>query len=48
MERRVSLPALSLSDHPLWRRPRAKGGVFAFAPTMGNTDIVKRERDDKV
>jgi hypothetical protein len=29
----VSLPALSLSDHPLRRKPRAKGGVFAFAPT---------------
>jgi hypothetical protein len=31
--RRVSLPALSLSDQRLQRRPRAKGGVFAFAPT---------------
>jgi hypothetical protein len=31
--RRVSLPALSLSNQRLQRRPRAKGGVFAFAPT---------------
>jgi hypothetical protein len=29
----VSLPVLSLSDQRLRRRPRAKGGVFAFAPT---------------
>jgi hypothetical protein len=36
----VSLPALSLSDHPLRRRPRAKGGVFAFAPT-GDKDEIK-------
>jgi hypothetical protein len=33
MERRVSPPVLSLSDQRLQRRPRAKGGVFAFAPT---------------
>jgi hypothetical protein len=33
IERRVSLPVLSLSDQRLQRRPRAKGGVFAFAPT---------------
>jgi hypothetical protein len=33
IERRVSLPALSLSDQRLRRRPRAKGGVSAFAPT---------------
>jgi hypothetical protein len=32
--RRVSLPALSLSDQRLQRRPRAKGGVSAFAPTV--------------
>jgi hypothetical protein len=32
--RRVSLPALSPSDQRLQRRPRAKGGVFAFAPTL--------------
>jgi hypothetical protein len=31
--RRVSLPALSPSNQRLQRRPRAKGGVFAFAPT---------------
>jgi hypothetical protein len=35
MGRRVSLPVvLSLLDQRLQRRPRAKGGVFAFAPTM--------------
>src|SRR5688572_1375346 len=34
MERRVSLPVLSLSEQRLRRRPRAKGGVFAFAPTF--------------
>jgi hypothetical protein len=33
IKRRVSLPVLSLSDQRLQRRPRAKGGVFAFAPT---------------
>jgi hypothetical protein len=34
MGRRVSLPAvLSPLDQRLRRRPRAKGGVFAFAPT---------------
>jgi hypothetical protein len=33
IERRVSLPVLSLSEQRLQRRPRAKGGVFAFAPT---------------
>jgi hypothetical protein len=33
IERRVSLPVLSLSDQQLQRRPRAKGSVFAFAPT---------------
>jgi hypothetical protein len=33
IERRVSLPVLSLSDQRLQQRPRAKGGVFAFAPT---------------
>jgi hypothetical protein len=33
----VSLPALSLSDQPPRRRPRAKGGVFAFAPTHAAT-----------
>jgi hypothetical protein len=32
--RRVSLPALSLSEQRLQRRPRAKGGVYAFAPTI--------------
>jgi hypothetical protein len=32
-KRRVSLPVLSPSDQRLQRRPRAKGGVFAFAPT---------------
>jgi hypothetical protein len=32
--RRVSLPALSLSEQRLQRRPRAKGGVSAFAPTF--------------
>jgi hypothetical protein len=31
--RRVSPPVVSLSDQRLQRRPRAKGGVFAFAPT---------------
>jgi hypothetical protein len=34
MKRRVSLPVLSLSNQRLRRRPRAKGGVFAFAPTF--------------
>jgi hypothetical protein len=34
IKRRVSLPALSPSDQRLLRRPRAKGGVFAFAPTF--------------
>jgi hypothetical protein len=33
IKRRVSLPVLSPSDQRLQRRPRAKGGVFAFAPT---------------
>jgi hypothetical protein len=36
MGRRVSLPVvLSPLDQRLQRRPRAKGGVFAFAPTFG-------------
>jgi hypothetical protein len=35
MGRRVSLPVLSPLDQRLQRRPRAKGGVFAFAPTIG-------------
>jgi hypothetical protein len=35
IRRRVSLPVLSPSDQRLQRRPRAKGGVFAFAPTRG-------------
>jgi hypothetical protein len=35
MGRRVSLPVvLSLLDQRLQRRPRAKGDVFAFAPTV--------------
>jgi hypothetical protein len=34
IRRRVSLPVLSPSDQRLQRRPRAKGGVFAFAPTF--------------
>jgi hypothetical protein len=34
IERKVSLPVLSLSDQRLQRRPRAKGGIFAFAPTL--------------
>jgi hypothetical protein len=35
MGRRVSLPVvLSPLDQRLQRRPRAKGGVFAFAPTI--------------
>jgi hypothetical protein len=34
IKRRVFLPVLSLSDQRLQRRPRAKGGVFAFAPTF--------------
>jgi hypothetical protein len=34
IKRRVSLPVLSSSDQRLQRRPRAKGGVFAFAPTV--------------
>jgi hypothetical protein len=34
IERRVSPPVLSLSDQRHQRRPRAKGGVFAFAPTF--------------
>jgi hypothetical protein len=38
--RRVSLPVLSLSDQRLQRRPRAKGGVFAFAPTPALTGKV--------
>jgi hypothetical protein len=29
----VFLPVLSLSEQRLQRRLRAKGGVFAFAPT---------------
>jgi hypothetical protein len=33
IKRRVSLPVLSPSDQRLQRRPRAKGGVFAFTPT---------------
>jgi hypothetical protein len=48
MERRVSMPALSLSDHPLRRRPRAKGGVFAFAPTEGHEEhvfIIHKNKD---
>jgi hypothetical protein len=36
IKRRVSLPVLSPSDQRLQRRPRAKGGVFAFAPTTDN------------
>jgi hypothetical protein len=34
IKRRVSLPVLSPSDRRLQRGPRAKGGVFAFAPTF--------------
>jgi hypothetical protein len=34
IKRRVSLPILSPSDRRLQRGPRAKGGVFTFAPTM--------------
>jgi hypothetical protein len=34
IKRSVSLPVLSLSEQRLQRRLRAKGGVFAFAPTM--------------
>jgi hypothetical protein len=34
IKRRVSLPVLSPSDQLLQRRLRAKGGVFAFAPTF--------------
>jgi hypothetical protein len=38
MGRGVSLPVvLSPLGQRLWRRPRAKGGVFAFALTMVNT-----------
>jgi hypothetical protein len=37
IERRVSLLVLSLSDQRLQRRPRAKGGVFAFAPTLAQS-----------
>jgi hypothetical protein len=33
IKRRVSLPVMPPSDQRLQRRPRAKGGVFAFAPT---------------
>jgi hypothetical protein len=41
MGRRVSLPVvLSLLDQRLQRRPRAKGGVFAFAPTRTFFDAV--------
>jgi hypothetical protein len=40
--RRVSLPALPPADQRLQRRPRAKGGVFAFAPTV-TTCIVKTD-----
>jgi hypothetical protein len=36
----VSLPVLSPSDQRLQRRPRAKGGVFAFAPTDVDDDEV--------
>jgi hypothetical protein len=36
IKRRVSLPILSPSDRWLQRRPWAKGGVFAFAPTYFN------------
>jgi hypothetical protein len=36
----VSLPVLSPSDQRLQRRPRAKGGVFAFAPTDVDDDVV--------
>jgi hypothetical protein len=42
IERRVSLPVLSLSDQRLQRRPRAKGGVFAFAPTWTFSNKVTR------
>jgi hypothetical protein len=39
MGRRVSLPVvLSPLDQRLRRRPRAKGGVFAFAPTLDNAN----------
>ena len=39
MGRRVSLPVvLSPLDQRLRRRHRAKGGVFAFAPTVGLVD----------
>jgi hypothetical protein len=37
IKRRVSLPVLSPSDRRLQRGHRAKGGVFAFAPTSAMT-----------
>jgi hypothetical protein len=46
MERRVSPPVLSLSDQRLQRRPRAKGGVFAFAPTMSIGDVCPKESEE--
>jgi hypothetical protein len=39
MERRVFLPAWSLSDQRLRRRARAKGGIFAFAPTLSYAEF---------
>jgi hypothetical protein len=41
MRRRVSLPVvLSPLVHRVRRRPRAKGGVFAFAPTAVNKGLL--------
>jgi len=53
-QRRVSLPVLSLSDRRHQRRLRAKGGVFAFAPTVNTetdfitelTEYLRRKRVD--
>jgi hypothetical protein len=48
MKRRVSLPVLSSSDRRLQRGHRAKGGVFAFAPTVCAATLVltRRQRLD--
>jgi hypothetical protein len=40
--RRVSLPAvLSPLDQRLRQRPRAKGGVFVFAPTVAEDVVIQ-------
>jgi hypothetical protein len=48
IEQRVSLPVLSLSDQRLQRRPRAKGGIFAFAPTVATSHLLPSDPSSEI